>query len=198
VRIEDESAKFNINTIISPDGVKKTYDSFVRLLTLLNLDVKIADRIADWIDVNSNAQVSGSESGAKNAYLDSTDELRLIHGIAKEDYDKLLPYITVHGPKDNLYINVNRAKIPVLRSMSYAIKEETAKSIINQREFMPFGDANDFTRRTDIFQLDAGIYAETEGNDFLMQVAASSGGLKRIIETVLNIDKATIEYWKEY
>jgi general secretion pathway protein K len=185
VRIEDESAKFNINTIVSLKGEKLTYDSFVTLLTILNLDVKIADRIADWIV-------------AKNTYLDSTDELLLIHGISREDYDKLLPYITVHGEKTNLYINVNRATMPVLRSMSHSINEGAATTIINAREFMPFSDTADFTRRTSIISLDPNVYAITEGSYFFVKSSASSEGVKRIVEMVLNLGNNTVEYWKEY
>ncbi len=72
------------------------YNCFKRLLDALALDVKIADRVVDWIDRNSEARLSDSEAGAKNGPLDSVDELLLIHGISREDYDKLLPYVTVN------------------------------------------------------------------------------------------------------
>ncbi|MBU4387796.1 general secretion pathway protein GspK, partial [Candidatus Dependentiae bacterium] len=124
VRIDDENAKFNINTLVYPDGRKNTYDAFVRLLTILKLDESIAGRIADWIDRDSEAWMSNSESGARNAYLASVDELLLINGIGKEDYDKLLPYITVFGMSAlNLEININTADIPVLRCLAEDVTE---------------------------------------------------------------------------
>ena len=62
VRIEDEDAKFNLNAII-PDNdyldendKSNPYNCFKRLLEALSLDVKIADRLVDWIDKNRNSR----------------------------------------------------------------------------------------------------------------------------------------------
>ena len=88
---------------------KSPYNCFKRLLDALKLDKTIADRVVDWIDRDSEARLSDSEAGAKNGPLDSVDELLLIHGISKEDYDKLLPYVTVNEQRDILIVNVKRA-----------------------------------------------------------------------------------------
>src|SRR4030042_3362130 len=116
VRIEDENSKFNINSLV-PDNQSvnesdenSPYNSFKRLLNILSLDEKIADRIVDWIDKNSEARLSDSEVGAKNSALVSVDELLLINGINRKDYDKLLPYITVFGDRTFPLINVNGAE----------------------------------------------------------------------------------------
>ena len=72
VRIEDEDAKFNLNAIIPIMIDLEESDRKVLTIVLkdfsksLSLDVKIADRLVDWIDTNSEARLSDSEVGAKN------------------------------------------------------------------------------------------------------------------------------------
>jgi general secretion pathway protein K len=202
VRIEDENSKFNINSMVSSGGVfnERAYNSFQKLLKILLLDEKIADRVLDWIDPGSEAKLSDSEIGAKNYKLDSVDEILLIHGITRKDYDKLLPYVTAFGSRDNLIINVNGAEKPVLMCMykngEFPITEEIANNIIKYRESTPFdsfGKFNDLVKT--IFSANEISF---KGADFYIKSVASSGGVKRIIETVLNTDKANIEYWKEY
>ena len=125
VRIEDETSKFNINSIVYTNGNLNpdAYNSFKRLLKILSLDEKIADRVADWIDPDKEARLPDSEVGAKNSALLSVDELLLINGINRKDYDTLLPYITVYGTRDNLLININGAEAPVLMCLSNDITD---------------------------------------------------------------------------
>ena len=202
VRIEDENAKFNVNLMVSSGGVfnEKAYMSFQRLLKILSLDEKIADRVLDWIDPDSEAKLSDSEVGAKNSDLSSTDELLLIHGITHTEYDKLLPYVTVFGSRDNLIVNVNVAEKPVLMCMykneGFPITEEIADKIIRYRESIPFdsfGKFNDLAKTT--FSANEITF---KGADFSIKSMASSGGVKRIIEAVFNTYSKTFEYWKEY
>ncbi|MEW6584906.1 MAG: type II secretion system minor pseudopilin GspK, partial [Nitrospirota bacterium] len=135
VRIEDEEAKFNVNTILAPNGEKKTYKAFGRLLEILDLDPKIADRIADWIVEKRRSPVSASAE-VKTVGLTSVDELLLIPDISGEAYDKLLPYITAL-PKNDLEININTADIAVLMCVAERISEGQAKQIIARREIAP-------------------------------------------------------------
>lgn len=192
VRIEDENAKFNINAIVYKTGDPNpgAYHAFQKLLQILSLDKKIADRVKDWIDPDGIAELSGSEAGAKNSALASVDELLSINGITRRDYDKLLPYITVYGTTDNLVININGAEAPVLMSLSDSIDEGDAKKIMKQREGTPFSVAP--------FETETGISVIFKGVNFSMRSSAESGGVKRIIETVLDTEKQKIEYWKEY
>ena len=73
VRIEDETAKFNLNALVRPAGDREVnmgaYNALKRLLSVLKLDERIADRIVDWIDENSEVTISGGEAGAKNTFL---------------------------------------------------------------------------------------------------------------------------------
>jgi len=203
LRIEDEDAKFNLNAIVPENDLldesdkKSPYNCFVRLLAALKLDETIADRVVDWIDRDSAARLSDSEAGARNGPLDSVDELMMIRGISKEDYDKLLPYVSVNEQRDLLIVNVNRAELPVLMSLLLSSNaEETAKRIIESRKSKAFKFVNDFDQIAG-----TGYGAERikfDGANFLIRSTASSEGVKRVIETVFNTNSKAVRYWKEY
>jgi general secretion pathway protein K len=203
VRIEDETSKFNINSIVYPIGDLNTdaYNSFKRLLKVLSVDERIADRVTDWIDPDKESRILGSEVGAKNSALHSVDELLLIKGINRKDYDKLLPYITVYGDRNALQININGAEAPVLMCLSEAITEEYAQRVIDYREAKPFEEisylqrVNGFT--SEIYNPISAMIIK-KGTNFSIKSTASSGGVKRIIEMVMDTTKGKIEYWKEY
>jgi general secretion pathway protein K len=206
IRIEDESAKFNVNAIVPPnENIRESdrqspYNCFKRLLRVLALDERIADRIVDWIDTDKEARLADSERGARNSVMLSTDEISLIPGIGRDDYNALLPYITVYGSRDNLSININGAEKPVLRCLSEKITDELAQRVIDFRKNNPFQETSDLSKVAG-FETDTGIppgVVAVKGEYFSIQSEADSGGVKRIIQTVLNIKNAVIEYWKEY
>ncbi|MFA4920142.1 MAG: general secretion pathway protein GspK, partial [Thermodesulfovibrionales bacterium] len=203
IRVEDEMGKFNLNSIVPLNQIVNEtdqyspYSCFKRLLTVLSLDVKIADRIVDWIDKNGESRLSDSEAGAKNAILDSVDELLLIHGISKEDYDKLLPYITIYG---NGEININSASKPVIRCLSNDISDELAQRVIDYRKSMPFKVKADLQNVNGFSSAVYNPFSDmitSESSTFSIKSTASSGGVKRVIETVLDTTN-TVQYWKEY
>lgn len=208
VRIEDETSKFNINSIVPENdivdegGEKSPYNSFKRLLKVLSIDTKIADRVADWIDHNSESRLPDSETGAKNSPLVSVDELLLINGINRKDYDKLLPYITVYGDRNASLININGAEAPVLMSLSDSITEELANRIIQYRGNTPFENTAQLQNKVAGFEtiaLSLMGRITVKGKNFYIKSTATSGGVKMIIETVLDTSsRAVIRYWKEY
>jgi general secretion pathway protein K len=201
VRIEDENSKFNVNTIINQRGEKDTYgyDSFVRLLGALPLDKKIADRVLDWIDKDSIANLPDSETNAKNLPFVSVDEMLLINGITRKDYDTLMPYVTVFGDGK---ININGAEKPVLRSLP-GISDVLAQTVIDYRKNTPF-DGTEKILKVSGFEGPVGQslmgYITVRGGAFYVSSIAQSGGVKRIIETTFLMSESTseIEYWKEY
>ncbi len=202
VRIEDENAKFNVNSIISSNGLLNeiAFISFKRLLRLLSIKEDIAERIVDWIDPDNEPRLSDSEVGAKNKYLNTIDEILLINGISREEYDKLMPYITVYG---DALININTATKPVLMCMSEEITDTLAQRIIDYREFSPFQDTADINKVAGFETiLGSSLMGRITvvGKDFYIKSVASSGGIKRIIEAVFNVSGSNklIRYWKEY
>ena len=199
VRIEDENAKFNLNTIVFANGLlnETAYFTFQRLLKALSLNEKIADRVADWIDPDREQRLRDSETGARNAPLLSTDELSLIPGIEKDEYTSLLPYVTVFG--DGL-VNLNGAEKPVLRSLHPEITDDLAARVIEYRRIKPFEQREDILKvagfETTIGQALMGRIA-VQGTSFAIRANAESDGIKRIIESVID-SSGSVRYWKEY
>ncbi len=201
LRIEDENAKFNLKTLGhtgfygSPDQDKDVHVRFVRLLKALALKPEIGDRIADWIDTDSEPRMGDSENGAKNADLDSIDELLLVPGIDQETYSKLAPYVTIYG--DNM-ININSAPVPVLMSLSGSITPDLAQRIVKYRESAPFTTNTDLLKVAG-FEQSVGTsqsgYITVRGTAFHITATAEANGVKRIVESVL--EGTVVRYWKE-
>lgn len=205
VRIEDETARFNLNSIIYPNGElnEEAYFALRRLLKILLIDEKVADRVADWIDPDSEQRIGDSEAGAKNAALFSLDELLLINGINGKIYDTLLPYVTVYGGKGTLSININAAEKPVLRSLSENINDELAQRVIEYRRLTPFENKSQLQKVPGFTSMVYNPISEmitVKGKHFGISSSAESDDVIRIVETVLDasLPDARFEYWKEY
>ncbi len=190
LRIEDENAKFNLNSLKNPDG----YAFFIRLLNVLHLDPDIANIVSYWINASTDHRPKNSGGmQPKNAYLDSVDELLLIPGIDRQTYDKLLPYVTIYGSgnsdSNTFFINFNTADVPVLMSLADNVSEELAKRIISYRPL---------TSLQSVPGVDMGLgagHVTKAGNAFHVIATAESGGIKRVVESVL--EGNTVKYWKE-
>ncbi len=146
-RIEDMQSRFNLNNLLTKgdDGTEKVstpdYNIFQRLLTALELDQTIADKVIDWIDKNSNVYEDGAEDydylGADPAYrtantkIASISELRLINGIDSETYDMLSPYITALPGRTP--ININTAPATVIQALGDNITKIAAEDFIASR-----------------------------------------------------------------
>ena len=186
--IEDENAKFNLNSLKTK---KEGYDFFVRLLNVLNLNPDIANMVSYWINASTDHRPQNSGNiQPKNTYLDSVGELLTIPGIDRESYDRLLPYVTIYGSgNDTFLINVNTADVPVIMSLADNISTAMAERIISYRPL---------TSLQAVPGVDVGLgagHVTYAGNSFHVVATAESGGVKRIIESVLNGNM--VQYWKE-
>ncbi len=208
IHIEDENARFNINTlgvtVINPGPTGKTaYDLFLKLLGALNLNPEIADRIVDWVDADSIPRKPGTaavETGAKNAPLDSIDELLNIPGIDQETFDLLRPYVTIYGSGK---INLNTASVPVLRSLPGDLDKSMAEHIVQYRDLSPFqreDEINALAMIPDSIKTSMRGYYLVNSNTFRIVATATSGDIKRIIESVVHVSGSsrTVRYWREY
>jgi general secretion pathway protein K len=205
VTVEDENAKFNLNKLIlgdTDDIDEKPYNSFVRLLEILELDADLADSVIDWIDENERPRRGDSEEGAKNAFLDSVEELLLIPGVTKDVYDTLKPHVTVFGEGE---ININSAGIPVLMSLEaytdgLTISEGMAEDVVTYRE-----ESRAFEQKPDLQKVTGfgliwdklGINISVKSNAYRVTITgATEDGLRKTITCVLD-DKGTVQYWRE-
>lgn len=204
IRIEDENSKFNLNTlgglsvILGANKDQDPYNCFVRLLTALNLNTDIANRVSYWIDSSTEHRPLYGQVATKNAKLDSVDELLLIPGIDRNSYEILLPYVTIYG---NNSININGAAVPVLMSLSSSINQGMAGNLVAYRDNTPFETTTDILKVAGfdtIGQFPLG-YITVQGTSFHVTATASSGGISRIIESVFDVAGGIrmVRYWKE-
>jgi len=197
ISIEDENSRFNINTIIYPNGRtnEQALKSLQKILEYLNINPDLALSIADWIDPDTEPRAYYSEDHAKNYYLLSISELKLINGITEEIYRELEPYVTVFG--DGL-ININTADVPVLMSLSEGMTQSLAEQIIQYRETEPFKDKNHIVRvpgleRIGIEMLDR---ITVKSSSFRITSLAVVDEVPREIMTVVDTS-SKILFWKE-
>lgn len=209
--IEDENAKFNLNSLVMPIGSLDVgrYAQFVKLLRALKLPTSIADRVADWIDPDSDPRLPDSEAGAKNGYLDSVDELLLIPGIDSKTYGLLLPYVTIYGIGYSQegytqgLININDASLPVLMSLP-GVDEQMAERVIGYRKTTPFSE-NTKGAVCSKMGLEGDScsnlmnYITTGRSVFHVVATAESGGIRRTVDSVIQVSglSGVVRYWKE-
>jgi type II secretory pathway component PulK len=126
---------------------------FRLLLEQLDIDPEITQAILDWLDPDSETRYpNGAEDDyyieldepyrAANGPIVDLSELKLIRGVTDEIVAKLEPFL-VALPAFTL-VNVNTAPKEILRSLSPAIDEATANTLINRRDVQPFMSSAEF------------------------------------------------------
>src|SRR5208283_114784 len=190
ITIEDENSRLNLNSLIYPNGTLNSdaYFAFRRLLKYLSVD----EEIADWVDKDSEPRVNGSEEGAKNAPLDSTDELLLIKKITPQIFEIISPYVTVYGVNNGQahLININTASIPVIMSLDDRITEDLARRVVQYRELEPFKQISDLMKVAG-FEGSLGQSLMNriivKASNFHIHSIAEQDKIKRIIECIISI-----------
>jgi general secretion pathway protein K len=198
IKIEDENAKFNINSIIYQNGLtnSEALVTLQRLFEYLHIDSALAMAIADWIDPDSEPRLKDSEYAVKNAYLWSIDEMKLIKGVDKDIFETILPFITVFG--DNTRININTAKLAVLVSLHKDMTETLAQKIIYYRENTPFEDETYIVRVSGMETIGGYLQGKiaVKSSYFRVTSTAVVNEIKRMIESVIDTS-LKVHYWRE-
>jgi general secretion pathway protein K len=144
-RIEDLQGRFNLNNLIDSAGATDAVavEGFRRLLAALELDIRLADRMADWIDRDLEPNFpDGAEDGeylsrsppfrAANRPITSVSELLLVYPeLGREGYATLRPYVSAlpRGTR----ININTALPEVLFSAAEGLGYREAERIVLDR-----------------------------------------------------------------
>ncbi len=127
-QLEDMSGRFNLNKLVTKNGVidEQARARFQQLLQILGLESKWADEIADWIDADQIPQPEGAEDSvylsqnppyrAANRYITSPSELLALPGFGRDRYLRLAPFVTAL-PYDGSNINLCSASGPVLDAL---------------------------------------------------------------------------------
>ncbi len=140
-RIEDLNGRFNLNNLVDAQGATDpvAVEGFRRLLELLELDTRLADRMADWIDRDLEPNFPDGAEDAEylsrqppfrtaNRPVTSVSELLLVFPeLGAAGYARLRPYVTAL-PRGTL-ININTALPEVLLSTSESFGFSEAERI---------------------------------------------------------------------
>jgi len=227
VEVHDEDGKININ--------RASKDILLSLLLSLGVDEEradlISDSILDWCDADSDYHANGAESDyymglenpylAKNAPLDTTEELLLVQGVdAKlfygytyEDETGRLRYmpglnrcVTVYGTSGG--ININSAPYQVLIAIGFP--PEMAQKVIAERAQKPFKDNQDYQTRVPespgMEMLKAPIVTRPPGQSFFVSLVSTArmkeSKIKKTIFAIVRLNarftlKHSIVYWNE-
>ena len=149
-RLFNESGKINLNTMNTNSGV-------ILNNLLVNLGIAketadtIVDSILDWIDTDDLRRLNGAEDDyyqslpnpykAKNARLDTLEELLLIKGMSPDilfgtkEQKGLIHFVTIYSTSTK--VNINAAPKEVLMALP-GITEDAVNRIIEQRESVEF------------------------------------------------------------
>lgn len=150
---------FNINNLVIDQQDSTVHlEYFTRLLNALNLDIKIADKIIDWIDADQEPRPGGAEDfayagenppykTAGRAFL-HIQQLQLLAGMDDDQFQRLRPYVSALPIENSpTKMNINTLPSIMIKALDPAIKEELAIRIYQQ------GQAN-FTRIEDFYEFE--------------------------------------------
>jgi general secretion pathway protein K len=127
-QLEDLQGRFNLNSLVTPDGRAdaEAVQVFRRLLARLELEPEWADRMADWIDADDQALAAGAEdaaySSATPAYrtagrpVTSVAELLALPEFGAGRYARLAPFVAAL-PRD-AEINLCTASAELLDALA--------------------------------------------------------------------------------
>ncbi len=157
-RLSDESAKFNINNLVTDSGSASTADIalFKRLLSKLGIHESLADSITDWIDIDREPVAN---TGAEDRYylglasphrtanrrIVQLEELLFVRGVTVETFNRLRPFVTALPKRTRL--NLNTVSSEVMSALFVATPEEDIKHFLRAREDDAFIDLNDAKKR---------------------------------------------------
>lgn len=200
-QVKDESGKINLNRLVDTTNQTSQHimawrtAQITRLFSLLEVNPERVDAIIDWIDPGSETRTYGAENdfyqfldppySAHNGPMETLQELLLIKGISMEEYQKIVPYLTVYTEDGKL--NVNTADSMVLQSVHPSITEENAERIIANR---PYTVIDNKVFGTALTNLDASSIPESamsvQSNIFSINVTGTVGTTKKVIRAVWN------------
>jgi len=148
-RLSDLQGRFNVNSLSSASdtGAARAFERLLRRLDLpVSLGAEIAGfvqprgpvRPADYADRPVPVRVAGGAA-------ERVEALRVVRGMTKEHYARLVPYIAALPPRTPL--NVNTASAEVLGAVLPAANQADIDRLVADRGTEPFASVADFEER---------------------------------------------------
>lgn len=199
VHIVDEASKFNINSLVSPQGKinDKQVERFGRLLRIEGIEEGLARRTGEWLQRN---RVDLSCSFA------DVSELLLVPDFTQANLKKIEGFITVYTNRSGEFnININTVGREVLSALSTRLNETIVEGIMEYRKEHPFkldraGDLNQVAGLSDL-ELRASFSdaLDIKSSDFSVMVEARVSDAVRKGAAIVNRGggKVKLVAWKE-
>lgn len=144
-RIEDLNGRFNLNNLVDDAGASDpaAIEGFKRLLRVVEVDERLADRLADWIDRDLEPNFpDGAEDSeylsrqppfrAANRPVTSVSEIMLVFPeLEREAFERLRPFVTAL-PRGTM-LNINSTLPEVLLTTSEEFDAGAAEQIFLDR-----------------------------------------------------------------
>lgn len=216
INISEESSKLDINSIVFPNGTlnEDYYGIAQRLLDRLGLPTDLCDSVADWIDSDDSTRAGGAEStfyqalsppySAKNAPLETYEELRMVSGFNETILRKLNPYLTVYADSNgSIYskVNINTAPVELLAALDEQMTDELAARIVEYRKQTPLKTPSEIIQVPGMETIGMAVQGKitVKGSVFRIQSRAQVRDTIRIIEAVVRVvgSDSTVLYWRE-
>jgi general secretion pathway protein K len=204
VEITEENGKFNLNSLAASIA---SHPMANRLFTALNISTELCDTVVDWTDSDDEggAETTYYQSlptpyPAKNAKLDTLEELRMVKGFDEKTMSLLNPFVTVNGDAMT-EINVNTAPVEILAAVNEQMTPELAKRIVEHRKTTPITQLSDINNLPGLrsFATDPGIRIIFKGSIYRILSHARVNDTTRTVEAVVRINglQSTVLYWRE-
>lgn len=158
--LEDEQAKFNINSIVISEVA---LNRFVRLCDNLGVEDTFISALMDWIDEDFDIRYpDGMEENyddyrVANREMVDISELLLVHNVTVEMYEKLKPHITALPTPTAL--NVNTMSDVIFKSLG---TEGDVGQFIEEREGEVYASVEEFIERLQLPIEQEGLSVDTK------------------------------------
>lgn len=144
--LQDESGKFNLNSLVNDEGVPNPQAKlwFEKLLLRVGLSEKLSEAVIDWQDADD--EISGT-MGAENSYYQglpqgylaanskfhNVEELKLVRGFEDQKYLQIVAYVSALPASDSK-VNVNTAPAMLLASLDPKLDINAVEQALQKRQ----------------------------------------------------------------
>ena len=144
--LQDESGKFNLNSLVNDEGVPNPQAKlwFEKLLLRVGLPEKLSEAVIDWQDADD--EISGT-MGAENSYYQglpqgylaanskfhNVEELKLVRGFEDQKYLQIVDYVSALPASDSK-VNVNTAPAMLLASLDPKLDINAVEQALKKRQ----------------------------------------------------------------
>ena len=193
--IQDESGKFNLNSLITAEGAvnENAKAWFELILKRAGLPVQLSEAVIDWQDADE--LVSGGMGAESNYYhglpnaalppnakFHSVEELKLVRGFEENKYKLIAPYLST-SPVQESPVNINTASAFLLASIDEKLDVNAVQQLLDQRQ----ANLEYFSNVSDLWSLEPFAQVDADKrNLFNSLLGVQSNYFKARIEVVLS------------